>query len=162
MDLFQKVKTLKTLLIDDNQTIRDAFQMAFEKKGCFLKAAESAEEGLAVLKNEKFDIIISDLRLPGLNGVEFFKRATITHPDTVRVLISGYGNEKVVREAFDLGVHVFLEKPFTLTTLLEHLTIQIEKRHRRIIRAHDSPESEATPTSAEKTASSKIIFCRSG
>ena len=151
MDLFQKITTLKTLLIDDNQTIRDAFQMAFEKKGCFLKAVESAEEGLYVLKNEKFDIIICDLRLPGIDGVEFFKQAILTHPKTVRVLISGYGNEKVVHEAFDIGVHAFLAKPFTLTALLEELTVQIEKCNDRVLLTPDSPQAEAQILNILKT-----------
>ena len=161
MDLFQRIMTLKTLLIDDNQTIRDAFQMAFKKKGCLLKAVESAEEGLDVLKNENFDIIICDFRLPGLNGVEFFKRAIVNHPNTVRVLISGYGNEMVVHEAFDIGVHAFLAKPFTLTALLEELTALIERCNHRGLRAPGSPPTAAKSTSGVEPGSSKIIECQS-
>jgi DNA-binding NtrC family response regulator len=157
MDLYQNVKTLKTLLIDDNKAIRTVIQMAFGKKGCLLKAVESAEEGLRVLENEKFDVIISDLRLPGINGVEFFKQAIVSHPNTVRVLISAYGSEMVVREAFEIGVHAFLEKPFTLTELLEQVTVQIEKGYKEKLRANDSTGAEATQTAGKKPESSKII-----
>ena len=75
MNQFLKLKSLKTLLIDDNAIIRDTMKTIFAQKGCLLKAFETAEEGLQALEKERFDIIISDLQLPGIDGVEFFKRA---------------------------------------------------------------------------------------
>lgn len=138
MNEFLILKSLKTLLIDDNVIVRDTLQMIFAQKGCLIKACETAEEGLQVLKEEWFDIIISDLQLPGIDGVEFFKRAMRSHPDTVRILISGYGNQFAVSEALEIGVHAFIKKPFTLTAFLEQVMPYIEKHHDRITRNHDS------------------------
>jgi DNA-binding NtrC family response regulator len=143
MNQFLKLKKLKTLLIDDNVTVRDTMRMIFAQKGCPLKAYETAEEGLQALERERYDIIISDLKLPGINGVEFFKRAMRSHPDTVRILISGYGDQSTVSEAFDIGVHAFIKKPFSLTIFLEQLMPHIEKYHERISQIRDSARTGA-------------------
>jgi DNA-binding NtrC family response regulator len=129
MNLFQRLTSLKILFIDDNQAIRDCLQAAFQINGCSLKTAGSAEKGLRILEEEQFDIIISDLQLPGIDGVEFFKRAIVYHPATIRVLISGYGNDTIIREALEIGVHAFIAKPFDLKQLLDQLTVLIEKRN---------------------------------
>ena len=66
--------------------------------------------------------------------MEFFKRAIVSHPNAVKVLISGYLDEGEVRGAFELGVHAFVEKPFSLTALLEQLAVHIENGniHRKV------------------------------
>ena len=139
MNLFQRLSSLKILFIDDNQAIRDCLQAAFRLNGCLLKTLGSAEKGLQVLGEEQFDIIISDLQLPGIDGVEFFKRTIASHPTTIRVLISGYGNDAIVREALEIGVHAFIAKPFDLKQLLEQLTILTEKNKESQDRIFDTP-----------------------
>ncbi len=82
MDPFRKLAKMKTLLVDDNELIRDALSLAFMNKGCFLQATETAEEGLRTLEKESFNIIISDLKLPGIDGLEFFRQANVYQPRT--------------------------------------------------------------------------------
>ena len=152
MNQFSKLKELKTLLIDDNVIVRDTLQTIFAQKGCSLKAYETAEEGLQALEKERFDVIISDLKLPGIDGVEFFKRALCSHPDTVRILISGYGDQSTVSEAFEIGVHAFIKKPFSLMIFLEQLMPYVEKYHERISQICDSTRTGAaleTPNQAQ-------------
>lgn len=127
MDSFRKLAGVKTLLIDDNKIVRDTLTMFFANKKCFIKAVATAEAGLRALEREHFDVIICDFRLPGINGIEFFKQAIQTHPDTIRVLISGYGNEETIAEAFDVGVHEFLKKPFSLISFVDRLIPHIDK-----------------------------------
>ena len=143
MNQFLKLKQLKTMLIDDNAVVRDTLQTIFAQRGCSLKAYETAEEGLQALEKERFDIIISDLKLPGIDGVEFFKRAICSHPDTVRILISGYGDQSTVSEAFEIGVHAFIKKPFSLKIFLEQLMPYVEKYHERIPQIRDSARAGA-------------------
>ena len=143
MNQFLKLQNLKTLLIDDNVVVRDTLRTIFAQKGCPLKAYETAEEGLQALENERFDIIISDLQLPGIDGVEFFKRAMRSHPDTVRILISGYGDQSTISEAFEIGVHAFIKKPFSLTIFLEQVMPYVEKHHARISQNRDSARTGA-------------------
>ena len=143
MDQFLMLKKLKTLLIDDNAIVRNTLQTIFAQKGCSLKAYETAEEGLQALEKDRFDIIISDLKLPGIDGVDFFKRALRSHPDTVRILISGYGDQCAVSEAFEIGVHAFIKKPFSMTFFLEQLMPHLEKYHERISQIRDSARTAA-------------------
>ena len=128
MDPFSKIKKMKTLLIDDDELIRDAFRLAFSQKGCFLMAVETAEEGLCVLQNNKFDIIISDFTLPGMNGIDFFKQAAINQTDTANVLISGNISSKKLLEKNEAKVHDFVQKPFSVTDLAHTLAALTENK----------------------------------
>ena len=145
MKQFLKLKNLKTLLVDDNAVVRDTMKMIFTQKECFLKACETAEEALQALEEEHFDILISDLQLPGIDGVEFFKQAEALQPDTIKILISGYGNERTISEAFEIGVHAFIRKPFSLTAFLDQLMPHVEQRCNRSSRAEDTAEHEEAP-----------------
>jgi DNA-binding NtrC family response regulator len=138
MDSFRKLAGLKTLLIDDNQLVRDTLTLAFRYKNCFIKAVATAEAGLRALEEERFDVIVCDFRLPGLNGVAFFRQAIRSHPDSIRVLISGYGNEETIAAAFDAGVHEFMKKPFSLSAFVGRLTPHIDKY---LVGKRDRPDS---------------------
>ena len=128
MDPFSKIKTMKILLIDDDELIRDSFRLAFSQKDCFLMAVETAEEGLCVLQNNKFDIIISDFILPGMNGIDFFKQAAINEIDTANVLISGNISPEKLLEKNEAKVHDFVQKPFSVTDLVQTLTVLTENK----------------------------------
>ena len=121
MNSFEKLKNKKTLLVDDDGLIRDSLSMAFLSRGCRIKTVESAEEGIEVLKHERFDIIVSDFKLPGMNGMEFFKRTGDSRTDSVNVLISGNVHADDLEGKEALGIHEFLEKPFTVMTLADTL-----------------------------------------
>ena len=128
MDPFGKIKTMKTLLIDDDELIRDSLRMVFMNKGCFLMAVESAEDGLCAMKNNHFDIIISDFILPGMNGIDFFKQAVINETDTANVLIAGNISPEKLSEKNEAKVHDFIQKPFTVIALAHTLAILTENK----------------------------------
>jgi|GEM_PF-513167 len=127
MDSFRRLAGLKTLLIDDNEIVRDTLTMVFAFNKCFIEAVATAEEGLRALEGGSFDIIICDFRLPGINGVEFFQQVVKSHPDTVRVLISGYGKEETIAEASEVGIHEFMIKPFSLAAFLKQLMPHVDQ-----------------------------------
>jgi len=129
VDPFRKLAKMKTLLVDDDELIRDALSLAFMNKGCFLQATETAEEGLRTLEKESFDIIISDLKLPGIDGLEFFRQATVFQPNTVKVLITAYGGDDIASRAFGIGVNGFIEKPFSIKKLITSLALLVEKHN---------------------------------
>lgn len=129
MNAFKKLKKLTTLLVDDDALIRDSLSIAFKAKGCSMRTVESAEEALKALETEHFDIIISDLRLPGKDGLEFFKLANIFLPDTIKVLITAYRDRDFSSEASNIGIHDFIEKPFLTGTLFESLAGLVESYH---------------------------------
>ena len=119
---------MKILLIDDDEWIRDSLTLFFGGEGCRLVAFETAEEGMDALKKKSYDIIIADYRLPGLDGLEFFRHLQKSHPDVIKILITAYGSNRVVSEAFKLGIHDFIDKPFTSETIESSLSRLIENR----------------------------------
>lgn len=129
------LKNLRTLLIDDNEFIRNSMEIAFRQKGYPLRTAATAEEGLEKMAAELFDIIISDYRLPGINGLTFLKYAGDTRPDIIKILISACGDHATIAAAYAIGVHDYLQKPFTLSTLWATLAMHAEKleKRRRVI-----------------------------
>ena len=131
MDCFSKFRNMKILLIDDDEWIRDSLRIFFEAEGCHLLAFETAEEGLTELKDRTYDLIIVDYKLPGLNGLEFFKRTRNIPSDALKVLITAYRDNTVISEAKKLKVQGFIEKPFTSESLMASLAHLIDMREFR-------------------------------
>lgn len=112
---------MKILIIDDDEWIRDSLRIFFETEGCHVVVLETAEEGLAELKYQNFDLIIVDYKLPGLDGIEFLKRTHDEHSDTMKVLITAYRTDSVISEARKLKIQGFIQKPFTSESLMDSL-----------------------------------------
>ena len=128
---FSELKNVKTLLVDDDEFIRNSLALAFKTKGCFLRVAETAEEGLQAIKAQQFDIIISDLRLPGINGLDFLKLATVTQPQAVKFLITAYRDDHIFSEAIRLGVNEFIEKPFSVKVFINLLAFSLKRQAKK-------------------------------
>jgi DNA-binding NtrC family response regulator len=126
---FEKLKKMKMLLIDDDEWIRDSLRMYFESRGCHLKVLETAEEGIQALKKEAYDIIVTDYRLPGMDGLEFLRRVQYTHPKAMKILITAYRSEDVVSEAINMGIQDFIDKPFTAKTIEDSLSRLLQNQN---------------------------------
>ncbi len=122
---------MKILLIDDDRWIRDSLSLFFESEGCLLIACETGEEGLETLRDQTYDIIIVDYKLPGMDGLEFLKKIVGSHPESMKVLLTAYREDKVIAEANRIGVDDFIEKPFTAKTIEESLSRLIEKQEQK-------------------------------
>ena len=129
--MFDKLKEMKMLLIDDDEWIRDSMSLFFEGEGCDLLAVETAEEGMEELKRQEYDVIIVDYRLPGMDGLEFLDRIKDSHPNALTLLITAYGSREVFSKASSLGVRGFIDKPFTVKTLEDALFRLIEENDKR-------------------------------
>ena len=128
MDLFSKLRDMKILIVDDDEWIRDSLRIFFEAEGCHVVVLETAEEGLAELKCQNYDLVIVDYKLPGLDGLEFLKRTSDDHSDAMKVLITAYRTNRVVSEARKLKIHGFIEKPFTSESFMASLAHLIKMR----------------------------------
>jgi len=130
MDPFDKLKKMKMLLIDDDEWIRDSLSIYFESRGCNLQVLETAEEGIEALKKQDYDIIVTDYRLPGMDGLEFLKRIQDSHPQAMKILITAYRSEDVVSKAIRIGIHDFIDKPFTAKTIEDSLSRLLQEQKR--------------------------------
>ena len=122
MNLFKQLKKFKTLLIDDDEWIRDSMSIFFQSEGCSILTLQTAEEAISLLEKQKYDILIVDYMLPGMNGIEFFKRTSKIYAAStfktssnrpVKILITAHGEKEIVINAKQAGIHDLIKKPFT-------------------------------------------------
>lgn len=131
MELMEKLKTMRVLFIDDHDWIRSAMEYFFRKKMLAFVALENAEMALEHLKNEAYDIIICDYKLPGINGLEFFNLLEERFPGVIKILITAYASTEIAIEADKIGVHDFIQKPFRVATIERSLTRLIQEREEK-------------------------------
>ena len=103
----------KVLLVDDDPTIRDSMRLFFDAEGCRYTSVESAERALEELASGSYDLIISDYKLPGMDGLEFLVRIRESHPAVPKIFITAYGGPGLFSQAEQLGVSGCIEKPLT-------------------------------------------------
>ena len=132
MDLFSKLRKMNILLIDDDEWIRHSMGIFFEFEGCDLCTLETAEEGLEELQRQDYKVIIADYSLPGMDGLEFLRRSQKTHPNAMKVLITGYSSREIISEAYKLGVQDVIKKPFTIESIEESLCRLIKEQEQKI------------------------------
>ncbi|MFH1021146.1 MAG: response regulator [Pseudomonadota bacterium] len=128
MNLFARLQGVKVLLVEDDQWIRDSLRRFFANENCALMVVESGEDALEIVKGNGCDIIITGYRLPGMDGLEFLKRAERINARLKKILLTSDMSEAVISEAFRLGVHEFIEKPFSTEEMEEALVRILEKK----------------------------------
>jgi DNA-binding NtrC family response regulator len=99
------------LVVDDEINIRGALVTMLEKKGHQVRGVATAEEGLAQLEAASAELVITDLRMPGIGGMEFLRRLKGTWPDTEVVVMTAYGSIDTAVEAMRCGAYDYLTKP---------------------------------------------------
>ena len=105
--------SLKILVIDDEPRIRDGCQMILNEEGFEVALASDGNEGVQMIQEEHFDIILVDLMMPGLSGLEVLSLVKERHPDTVVIVITGYATLEHSISAMKRGAFDFVPKPFT-------------------------------------------------
>jgi DNA-binding NtrC family response regulator len=101
------------LLLDDEQNVLHALVRLFRRDGYRILVATSAHEALELLAANDVQVVISDQRMPEITGTEFLARARELHPQTVRMVLSGYADLETIKDAINRGaVWQFLSKPW--------------------------------------------------
>ncbi len=109
---------LNILLIDDEPLMRMTVQDALESEGYRVSVVETGQKGLALLRKDPFDILITDLKLPDLDGLQILKEVKMTHPEIQVILITAYGSIDSAVTAMKEGASDYLTKPFSMDELL--------------------------------------------
>jgi EAL domain-containing protein (putative c-di-GMP-specific phosphodiesterase class I)/DNA-binding response OmpR family regulator len=110
------------LLVDDEANILSALKRLLRPDGYEIRTAASGEEGLELLAQHSFDVIVSDQRMPGMDGADFLRQARNLRPDTIRIMLSGYTELQSVTDAVNEGaIFKFLTKPWNDEQLRHHL-----------------------------------------
>lgn len=126
----------KILVVDDDELVTSALRRSLAKEGYAITVASGPEEALAIMKKEKFDMVMSDHNMPGMTGTQFTTLIRDRYPDTMRVMLTGSADTQMMLEAINHAeVYRFVTKPWddmalkvTLVAAFQELDLQREKR----------------------------------
>src|SRR5919206_4950944 len=116
------------LLVEDEAPLREAIAEQLGDRGYRVEQADSGEAAIAKLAEFAFDVIVTDLRLPGIDGGAVVDAAVERYPDIVAIVVTGYGTVKDAVEAIKRGAWDFVNKPFQIDELLHVLDSALEQR----------------------------------
>ncbi|MBU2226132.1 MAG: response regulator [Proteobacteria bacterium] len=115
---------IKLLIVDDEIVVqRSCVDIFTEKRSKYdikydVRTVSSADEALRLLETESFDIVLTDLKMPGLPGIELIVKIKNKHPETAIIVITGFSTVHTAVEAMKLGATDFIPKPFTPDEIL--------------------------------------------
>jgi DNA-binding response OmpR family regulator len=137
------------LVVDDEGAIRYSVSKTLQRVGYNVNEAASGEEALEAMKQQRFDVVLTDIRMPGLTGVELLKRIREQAPDAIVILMTGYASLGTAVEALRLGAHDYLIKPSSSQDIRQSVSRGVErarnlKRRRALLDAIRSNVSELT------------------
>ena len=102
----------KILLVEDEDFIRELYVRQLTKEGFIVKSAADGQSGLNILKSEAFDLLLLDIMLPGINGLQLLREFKTQNPASpmITILLTNLGQEAVIKEGFELGAQAYLIK----------------------------------------------------
>src|SRR3990167_377219 len=120
-------KEIQVLFLDDEESILDGVQRLFIKEPYGIITTTHAEKAREILKKEKIKVVVSDQRMPEIQGVKFLQEVKGYNPDVIRILFTGYTDFSAAEEAINVGeVYRFISKPWKTSELLSTIRQSIE------------------------------------
>lgn len=115
------MQTEKTsiLILDDEPIVTKRLQPSLEKKGYEVESFTASADALARIEERSFDIVVTDLKMEGVDGMEFLTRVKEKYPQTEVIVITGFATMATAKESFNKGIFDFLAKPFKLGEITE-------------------------------------------
>jgi CheY-like chemotaxis protein len=117
----------KILIVDDNKEFCISLADIFEAKGYEVESRNSGQSAIDIVKEKSFDVILMDIKMPGMNGVEAFKQIKKISPRTAVIMITAYALEDLIKEALAEGAFGVLRKPCDVDKVLELIEEIIKK-----------------------------------
>ncbi len=118
----------KILVVDDEPSLRDVLNIMLKKAGYATSTAADGEEALAQVGKEIYDLVITDLKMPGMGGMEVLKAVKSASPETVVLVVTAFGSAESAVEAMKLGAYDYLTKPFQIDEVQLIIRNALEKR----------------------------------
>ncbi len=147
----------KVLVVDDDPVVRKSFDRVLSGKGYAVITAEGGEEALHKLDEERYDIVYSDIRMPGMSGLEVAENVKARRPWTPVVIITGYGTDAAEARAKAAGVSSFLHKPLS-PEMIEDSVRDTLAATAEPVEAVALPAAAAAPAAAVSALKNMILF----
>ncbi len=103
----------RVMFVDDEEGVRKSFDRLLSERGFAVSTVEDGDRAVSLLREEPAEVIVSDLRMPGLDGLQLLQWVHERQPQTRFILLTGYGNAEVERKARALGAYEYLNKPIS-------------------------------------------------
>ena len=124
-------KPSRILVVDDELGIREGCRRALTPHGFEVEVAENAAMGLRKLREDQFDVLLLDIMMPGMSGLEMLRQVRQLAPDIIVIIITGYATVELSVQAIQEGAHDFIAKPLTSELLLQVIERELERRDLR-------------------------------
>ena len=144
----------QVLVIDDDAVVGRSFDRVLSGKGYEVDTALSGEEGLKDIESTEYDVVFTDIKMPGMDGLEVAERIKAKCPWTPVVVITGYGTEENEAKASVLGVSGFVRKPLT-PEIIENITLKALQQPLAEPQAANEPEAPAETVAEVKAGALK-------
>jgi len=125
------------LVVDDEQIVLKSCERVLKPEGYEVDTATSGNEALALLEKNKYDLIVTDIKMPEMDGLEFMRRVRVKNPDINIVVITGHPSQESIKEALSLRIIDYLPKPFSPAHLVEVTNNAVEMKKKGV-----APEPE--------------------
>ena len=119
----------RILIVDDEEGVCFAFEKFLKGEGHQPVACSTAEKALSLIKSEQPDLVITDIRLPGISGLDLLKRVKKEHPEISVIVVTAYSTMSTAVEAMKTGAYEYLVKPINLDEAKIHIDRALESRH---------------------------------
>jgi DNA-binding NtrC family response regulator len=120
------MSTGKILVVDDEDIVRTSCSRTLSPEGYDVRLAKNGAEGLKMASEERFDLVLTDLKMPDMDGIEVLRIIKEQWPETAVIIVTGYQTVDTAVKAIKLGAYDYIEKPFTpdalITAVREALT----------------------------------------
>ncbi|MBT5057508.1 MAG: HDOD domain-containing protein [Gemmatimonadetes bacterium] len=131
-------KRANILVVDDEETVRRTCAALLNKMGHDATPASSADAAIALVRQKTFDVVLTDIRMPGMTGDKLIERLQEEQPDIVALIMTGYPSVDLAVDAVQKGVYQFLTKPFRMSDLRLAVARALERHQDQERRAHTS------------------------
>jgi signal transduction histidine kinase len=149
----------RILVVDDEKAIRDFLYQALTRLGGFIvELAENGEEALKKIEKEDFDLVLTDMKMPTMDGLQLISEIAKFKPETLMVLLTGHGTIESALEAMKQGASDYLSKPINLDEMLMRLRKVLEERQRFVSLRHYAAELERANQELKKIDEMKSEF----
>lgn len=149
----------RVMVVDDEEAVRLSWSRFLTEQEFEVTTAEDGGKAINQLQREPVDVVVADLRMPEVDGLELLDWLHGTQPDTPFILLTGYGNDEVERRARELGAFDYLDKPISpevLATVITAATVEKERKEREAAEAAGAEAVEAPMATATVSAEVEV------
>src|SRR3982751_4559560 len=122
------VESARILVVDDERSMREMLAILLKREGHEVSVAENGRGAIELLNQRPFDLVVSDARMPDVDGLEVLRHARSINPSVIAIMVTAYGSPDLLRGVAQLGVNDYVEKPFNTEVLRFRIRKELDRR----------------------------------